>query len=72
MSADGRAVLAGGSAYQTTIAGMAGCTSVVSFRIIGVNGVANRGMATFTVIVHADHGVVVHRGMVVSKGAMAS
>jgi len=71
MSADGSTILAGGSAHQTTITAMAGSTGVMDFRIIRVNGTTDRDMAACTVIVHADHGVVVHRGMVVNKCAMA-
>ena len=71
MSTDSSAILTGGNAQQTTITAMARSTRVVNFRIIEVNGVADRDMAARAVIVHADHGVVIHGGMVAGKDAMA-
>jgi len=71
MPADASTHLTGGRAHQTTVTAMAGGAGVMNLRIAGNDGIANRGVAPGTIGVHADHGVVVDRGMVVHKGTMA-
>lgn len=68
---DGRAVLTGGHAHQSTVNAMTGGTGVMRLGIVRDNGVAAGGMAGGAVAIHTDHRVVINRGMIIHKGAMA-
>lgn len=68
---DGRAVPACGSTHQSTVNTMAGGTGVMRLWIVRDNGVAAGGMAGGAVAIHTDHRVVINRGMIIHKGAMA-
>ena len=69
---DGRSVIASGSAHQSTVDTMTGSTGVMCLRVAGDDSAADDRMTACTVAVHTDHGVVVDRGMIIHKGAMAN
>ena len=70
MAAEGRPILAAGHADESTVEAMTGGTSVMRLRITWTDGVAGGSMASRAIGIHADHGVMVHAGVIIDKGAM--
>ena len=63
--------VAAGRACQGTIWVVASGAGVMHFRVIRVNGIANRRMAAGTIGRHGDKGRVIGGGMLGAKAAMA-
>jgi len=71
MTSYGPPILAGGNSDESSVNPMAGAAGVVGLRITGGNGITGRTMTRGAVAVHSDDGIVIDRGMVAHKGAMA-